>query len=176
METWARFCDIIKYNQRNENLVVKVTTRFFFCEENISKIVGLNLFLVPPEIDIQSEYIIEDVSSFDSEKQTMELSLHPSLNLNEFVGKAFVVDEDKLNFAICKNIKDNNVIGKTLHDKKLGIIGKVKSVSGSIQKLLVVEMDQKEVYVPFVDDIIIEIANDKIVADLPDGLLNINEA
>ena len=65
--------------------------------------------------------------------------------------------------------------GKQLVDKDGALIGTVKELfSSGAQDILVVTTESDEVLIPVIDHFIVEEADDKIVVDLPPGLLEIN--
>lgn len=65
--------------------------------------------------------------------------------------------------------------GKQLVDKDGALIGTVKELFNSgAQDILVVDTNNDDVLIPVIDDFIVEETNDKIVVDLPPGLLEIN--
>lgn len=73
---------------------------------------------------------------------------------------------------------DNDLIGYDVEDLTLGIIGKVKSIEDSTMNILIiVDGPNGEIYTPYNENFIEEIDYDdkKIVMDLPEGLVHLNE-
>jgi 16S rRNA processing protein RimM len=72
--------------------------------------------------------------------------------------------------------KQIDLTGYLVIDKSSGSIGKVVSViEKTAQTLLEIERDGVEMYVPFVDDFLIQIDSEKseILMDLPEGMLDL---
>ncbi|MFT5698745.1 MAG: 16S rRNA processing protein RimM [Desulforhopalus sp.] len=66
-------------------------------------------------------------------------------------------------------------VGKQLVDKDGALIGTIKELFNSgAQDILVVKTVNGEVLIPFIDDFFIEETDEKIVVELPPGLLEIN--
>lgn len=178
MKTWARFCDIISLNLKNKNLVEGVSTRFFLNEDDTHKLLGQTLCVVPPQLDFPRNLTVKDTQLKSPDKQQLCLSFKEDVELRDLVGKSLLIEKDfaDKNFKSSINSADLELVEKTLFDKDLGEIGKVVGIGGDVQKHLIVEKGSKMVYVPYVNEIIVEIDEDRITAELPSGLLDINEA
>ena len=73
-----------------------------------------------------------------------------------------------------ENTENNNVDNFKVYnkDKFIGIV--ISSYNKTGQMIIEVKMNDKLVFIPFVDDFINQISKDEIYMTLPDGLLDIN--
>ena len=153
------------------------STRFFLNENDAQKLIGQTLCVAPPQIDFPRSLTVKEAKLKNSEKQMLCLAFNEDADFRDLVGKSLLIEKDfaEKNFEVLNDSIQNDLIGKLLIDEILGEIGKVIDVGGDAQKHLIVEKDSKLVYVPYVDEIIVDVKEDKINAKLPSGLLDINE-
>jgi 16S rRNA processing protein RimM len=99
---------------------------------------------------------IEDVERLKSCKLFLPLDQLPDLGDNQFYF--------------------HDIIGYTIVDKRLGVLGKVTNVYDSgAQELIAVNHQEKEILFPIHDDLITRVNKEKKVmdVDLPEGLVNL---
>lgn len=148
------------------------------CEETCKKLAGRTIYLVPPVLDINRNFVIENAKIKQSNKLEINLK-NVDFDCSGFVGRSFLLSgEDILDifgsYALSKN---EEYIGKMIVDVCLGDIGIVKYVEGtSAQKHFVVEHNSSEVLIPLVDDLINSVNDQSIFMNLPKGILELNEA
>lgn len=97
----------------------------------------------------------------------------------EFKGAEIWVDENVFVSEEGEPLFLSEVMGFSVEDSKVGLIGKITAFSSNgIQDLLVVanETEGSEYEIPFVEDFVtkIDYENKKIMTELPEGLLEIN--
>ena len=155
-----------------------VSTRFFLNECDMHKLQNCTLCIVPPQLDFPRSLTVKEAKLKNSKKQQIFLAFNEDVDLRDLVGKSLLIEKDfaEKNFEALNDSIQNDLIGKLLIDENLGEIGKVIDVGGDAQKHLIVERDSKFVYVPYVDEIIVDVKDGNINAKLPSGLLDINEA
>lgn len=72
----------------------------------------------------------------------------------------------------------SEILNFELYDEKLGLVGTVQNFSSNtVQDLLVVEKDGAKFEIPFVEEFVVnmDFENQKILMNLPEGLLQIND-
>ena len=157
-----------------------LATRFFLKEDSLDKLVGNNVYVVSPEIDTQRYFTILKVELDSKNSNQMIIKVKEDLTKNEddLVGKSLLIDEDA-----AKNVFDevshaeDEMIGLEVFDENGTSFGKVEDVSGSsAQKHLVVNYEGKGLLIPLVDEIVKSQSDKEILVDLPEGLIDLNEA
>lgn len=77
-----------------------------------------------------------------------------------------------------ENMTWNDFIGFHLFDEHVGEVGEITFVDDSTANVLfVVHYGNEEIYIPAVDELVVDIQLDKkkIIMDLPDGILSVDE-
>ena len=157
-----------------------LAARFFLKEDSLGKLTGNNVYVVSPEIDMQRYFTILKAEPDSKNSKQMIIKVKEDLTKNEdgLVGKSLLIDEDA-----AKNVFDevsraeDELIGLEVVDENGTSFGKVEDVSGSsAQKHLVVSYEGKELLIPLVDEIVKSQSDKKILVDLPEGLIDLNEA
>jgi len=94
---------------------------------------------------------------------------------SNFIGKALLMLTKQVKKA--KNTDDWNLEGYTMIDKQHGVLGTITSIlDNTYQSLALVNFKERELMVPLVEEIVLEIRGKKqeVIVDLPDGLLALN--
>jgi 16S rRNA processing protein RimM len=94
----------------------------------------------------------------------------------EYIGCKVAVDNDNLNLNKV-TFDPNQLIGYTVVDQKIGIIGKIEVVNDFGGNMVFsVNYKGNEVLVPFDDDLLVSFNRETatLVMDCPDGLLDLN--
>lgn len=175
MKNWVNFCDI-KKRSKNESLAVVVTARFFLENKKAKLLEGKKLMLVPPEIDCPRQLSVNKIKIKSS--NTFELEFNEIVDeRTNFKDKCLLINKSDFCDVFGKLSSDEvELVGKKVKDKNLGIIGKVTEVRGTkTQKLLVVDHNGNDVYVPYVDEIVVSFDENTLRTNLPSGILEINE-
>lgn len=181
MQNWVKFCDIKKVHYKTKNLVTCKCARFFLQNDSFFLINGKIVYLIPPEIDIPRRYNIKSIKVRESKKCIIDIELDYEFSkqdLSCLPGKSLLLIEQEV-LEVFGNLPtkndDNILIGKLVKDTNQNNIGVVKSIDGTdLQKHLIVEHNEQETYIPYVDEIIKEINEDYIFVDLPEGILELN--
>ncbi len=93
-------------------------------------------------------------------------------NLSLYLPKEMLPELDSEEFYM------HELVGCTLFDKQKGEIGEITEINNqTAQTIMFVEYQNEEIIIPFVDDFIVEINTDekKVVFDLPEGIIDLNE-
>lgn len=97
---------------------------------------------------------------------------------SELVNSAIYVPKDILHEYVGEILFDDDIIGFTIIDENAGEIGEVENIEDSTQnELMIVRTpDDEEIYIPIVDEFILEIdeENREIHTSIPEGLLSLN--
>ncbi|MCB0350549.1 MAG: 16S rRNA processing protein RimM [Bdellovibrionales bacterium] len=94
----------------------------------------------------------------------------------ELKGLTFEIPESYLKSEAGETIYLHEVLGFQVHDKSLGVVGRIKGFSSNgVQDLLEVEYQGREVLIPFINEFIIKIdsANNVVQMNLPEGLCDL---
>lgn len=154
--------------------MAQVATGLFLDNEACLKLKDEEAFVVPPEIDVPRKLKFTIVSKIDDYK--FEFSVQENMPYETLVGKNLLISDQVAKDIFTKlPLKAGDVIGKVIIDSNLGKIGKVKDVAGTLaQKHLVVEYNEDEVLVPYVEEFIKEENSNEILMDLPAGMIEVN--
>lgn len=146
-------------------------------EESIKKLEGKKLMLVPPEIDCPRELKVKMATP--KSKNIFELEFYEKADESlNFEAKSLLMEKSDFSEVFGELASaENELIGKSVEDKNLGLVGMIKDISGTqAQKLLVIDRDGREVLVPYVEEFILSAETDVVKTDLPTGILELNEA
>ena len=134
--------------------------------------------MVPPVLDINRKFVIENAKINQSNKLVLNLK-NVDFDCSDFIGRSFLLSSEDISdvFGSYSMSENEEYIGKMIIDKSLGHIGIVKDVGGtSAQKHFVVEYKSSEVLIPLADDLIHSVNEESIIMNLPKGILEVNEA
>ena len=155
-----------------------LAARFFLLEDSLNKLVGEELYLVSPEVDLPRSFKVSKCELAKNKTNQLNICLEEELpeNSNELVGKSFLIKSNIANEIFgTKNDTEAELVGSEVFDSSDKLIGKVTDVAGtSAQKHLVVAASKNEILIPFVDEIVKSHEANKIIVDLPKGLEKIN--
>lgn len=180
MQNWIRFCDIIKFNNKTKNLVAKMALGFFLKNEQLIKLSGKILYVVPPSFDFPREILIDNIKLKDNNKKTIDISSNVIRELDslEWKNKSLLISEDDFieAFGDCSyDMSYKNYINKKVYDQNSKFLGFVQSVDGvEIQKHMIVSSDDGEIIIPIVDEFVCDIDEENIYVKIPDGLIDLN--
>lgn len=141
---------------RNPIIVVVDGIRVPFYAESVRP-KGATSFLVK----LEGVNDVEEASSFVNK---------PIYGLRKDLGNFYDLTEEEIVF-------DSDMIGYDVDDPELGHIGKVREIDDStINTLLVVDGPDGEIYIPYNEDFIDFIDDEKrrIIMNLPEGLVQLN--
>ena len=155
-----------------------LAARFFLMEDSLNKLVGEELYLVSPEVDLPRSFKVSKCELAKNKTNQLNICIEEELpeNSNELVGKSFLIKSNIANeiFGTSSGL-EAELLGAEVFDLNDRLIGKVKDVAGtSAQKHLVVSSGKKELLIPLVDEFIKVQKDNKIVMDLPKGLEELN--
>ncbi len=96
----------------------------------------------------------------------------------EYKGREIWIDATIFVSAPGEALYLNEILGFEIVDLNLGALGKISAFStNGLQDLLVIEKGEAQIEIPFVKEFVTEMdfKNSKIMMNLPEGLLEINE-
>lgn len=158
-----------KFSYKGEVLIYLDTDEPNLYETMESVFVELHNHLVPFFIEKSSlhknDFLrvkFEDIDSEEAADEILGCSLYLPLSfLPKLEGAKFYFHE---------------VIGFQIEDQRLGIVGTIVSINDSTaQPLFEVLHDDKEIFIPMIDQFLLQIdrENNKVIMDLPEGLVEI---
>jgi ribosomal 30S subunit maturation factor RimM len=140
-----------------------------------------NLFH-PYEVDmLRKQFIFLDmdgsmvpflVKDLNEEKSTLRLEWINSLEAaNKFAGHTIFLSSKDHNFK--EQVENQLTLIKMFNTEgeQIGIVKEFKEFPG--QKMMILELNNQEHLIPFHEDLIIEQSDDKIIYNLPEGLLDL---
>ena len=151
--------DVNIYNDNDIPLILS-EIEFFFIEENDELIP----YFAENKRNKKKNVLLVKFEDIDSEEDALKI-----LKKKVYLPKSILIEEDL----------DQNkiIIGFDVIDKRLGKIGRVEFVNESTsQSLIIVKGEEKEFFIPFHDQFVLNIILDKkiIQVDIPKELININ--
>lgn len=184
MNCWTLFAQINKINFKKNSLVACLATGLFLNKnENIdfSCLKETYLHLVPPILDsnnkIKTKDIVVTKDNLNSITITYDNLVCTNVDYKHY--KKLLIENTQLNKLLKNNninVDKNIIFGFDVVDNKLGNIAKVLDVSGthSQQNIVAQTSADKIIYIPYVEEIVNKIENNKIYVDLPKGLIDLN--
>jgi len=152
--------DVNIYNN-NEIPIVLNDIKFFYIQENNELIPYF-----PVSVRLKKKNVLlvkfEDV---DSEREALKILKKKVYLPNYFLTEGELLNQNKI------------IIGFNVLDKSLGNIGKVEFINDSTkQNLIIVKNSEKEFFIPFHDQFIvnIDVANKILEVNIPQELIDIN--
>lgn len=133
--------------------------------------------LVPPELDCPRVLKVKKATPKSNNTFCLEFDEKADESL-KFEGKSLLIKKKDFCDVFGElSSAENDLVGKQVEDKNLGPIGKIEDMSGTqTQKHLVVDYDGREVMIPYVDEIVISVEDNVVKTNLPEGILELNEA
>lgn len=138
---------------------------------------SMHVHFAPPVLDAPRVAIVLSVDMLDEHSAVVSFEGVETLDIaNMLLGCHILVSSDLARFTTNIKPRSNDLVGYELVDKDLDFSGTVlRILENAHQSIIVVESSQKEVLVPFVEEIVISINHEKksIEARLPAGLLDL---
>jgi 16S rRNA processing protein RimM len=120
-------------------------------------------------------FFIENISKTDNEWQVKFEDIRSMEEAEDIVGLSVYLESGNESE---EQLWVNDTIGYAIVDMHLGEIGKViDHIERTGQDLLEISFQSKTYYIPFVDEMITDVDNEKhiLFTNLPEGLIQINE-
>lgn len=106
------------------------------------------------------------------EDMNSDIDVNRIKNMSLYLSKELLPQLDDDEFYL------HDVVGCILHDETKGEIGEILEINTqTAQTILFVDFKGDEIVIPFVEDFIVEIntKNNKVILNLPPGLIDLNE-
>ncbi|HBG71071.1 MAG: 16S rRNA processing protein RimM [Bacteroidetes bacterium GWF2_43_63] len=126
---------------------------------------------------IQVPFFIESVRSpIESEWFVVFEEYDDKTKAEKLLGRGFYVHENNIAEKE-KEFTLDDLIGFEVIDEKHGLVGVLTHIQKGAQDLMIIEKDQEEIFIPFVEDFLVEIDEEqkRIMVATPDGLLDLNK-
>ncbi|KAF5039874.1 Ribosome maturation factor RimM [anaerobic digester metagenome] len=125
---------------------------------------------------IQVPFFIESLRSpIDTEWFVIFEEVNDKTKAEKLLGRPVYVHQDNLDVREDEFSLDS-LIGYEVIDENQGRVGILSHIQKGAQDLMIIDNNGEEIYVPFVEDFLVEINPDKkqIIVETPDGLLDMN--
>ena len=125
---------------------------------------------------IQVPFFIESLRSpIDTDWFVAFEEINDKTKAEKLLGCTVYVHQDNLNMNDDEFLLDS-LIGYEVIDKHIGHVGILSHIQKGAQNLMIIDNNGEDIYIPFVEDYLVEINPDKkqIIVETPDGLLYLN--
>jgi len=151
--------------------------RVAFFISGLEKVLSVDRFIFIEWVEKPVPYRIHEIL-WDDDKAT-RIKFEDIENLDDaskLTGRNIILSEKTIPKKLLKNLEPEVLVGFKVIDLQGGLLGFVTGLDESgRQSILEVDSDGKELLIPFHEDLIRKIDSKKkeIIADLPEGLLDI---
>jgi 16S rRNA processing protein RimM len=125
---------------------------------------------------IQVPFFIESLRRpIDTEWFVVFEEVNDKTKAEKLLGRAVYVHQDNLSVHEDEFSLDS-LSGYEVIDENQGRVGILSHIQKGAQDLMIIDNNGEEIYIPFVEDFLVEIDPDKkqIIVETPDGLLDMN--
>lgn len=170
MTAWANVATLVKTKNLEGGLVVRMSQQPSFLLYE-----GIEVHFVPPVLDAPRKAMVESVRHISDETYLVFFSDIYSIEIaQKLIGCSCLIHRSQLVEA--NEQSEASWIGFEVFDQEYGYIGKVDEViENPYQLLLSVSLRDRQVLIPFVDEIVREVDEAKSSIDvcIPKGLLDL---